>query len=68
MSFEPGDHIRIGQRPARVVSADTPGAVTLTSTSHHGPAALHALIDHRNRKQRRAAAAQSRKPGRANEL
>jgi hypothetical protein len=65
MSFEEGDHVRLDQRPARIVSADTPGAATVTTTSHHGPLAL--LVDHRNRKQRRAAAAQER-AGRANEL
>ncbi len=63
MSFEEGDHVRIGQRPARIVRAGTPGAVTVTTRA--GSVAV--LVDHRNRKQRRAAAAQER-PGRANEL
>jgi hypothetical protein len=56
-----GDRIRVDQRPALVVPPGTRGASTLTvDAGPNGPAQLHVVLDHRNRKQRRAAAAQER--------
>ena len=56
-----GDRIRVGDRPALVVPEGTPGAAKLMVGAGVGEtASLSVVVDHRNRKQRRAAAAQER--------